>query len=195
MCIEEPLHVERVKSYLIEGQERAVLLDTGMGVGDLKTLVRSLTDRPVTVVQSHAHFDHIGGAHQFASECDILIHPAQAEALRLGVAPDRIRRGFSPEHLSGPLPTGKSVDDLTIPGVEPTGFLTGGQSLDLGGRTLEAIDAPGHCDGLLVLLDRDAGLLWSTDAVYAGPLYAQMPDSDLDAYRRTLEALAALAPS
>jgi glyoxylase-like metal-dependent hydrolase (beta-lactamase superfamily II) len=195
ICIEEPLHEERVKSYLIVGDERGVLLDTGMGVGDLKALVRSLTDRPLTVVQSHSHFDHIGGAHQFAGECEILVHPEQAEALRRGVGPERIRRGFAPEHLSGALPEGITVESLQVPGAEPTGFLTGGQTLDLGGRTLEAIDAPGHCRGLLALLDREAGMLWSTDAVYAGPLYAQMDDSDLDAYLRTMDALAALAPA
>ncbi|HEU5433347.1 MAG TPA: MBL fold metallo-hydrolase, partial [Thermomicrobiales bacterium] len=195
ICIEEPLHEERVKSYLIVGDERAVLLDTGMGVGDLKALVRSLTDRPLTVVQSHAHFDHIGGAHQFAGDCEILIHPEQADDLRRGVAPARIRRGFAPEHLSGPLPAGRTVESMTIPGVEPTGFLTGGETLDLGGRTLETIDAPGHCRGLLALLDRDAGALWSTDAVYAGPLYAQMDDSNLVAYQETMDALAALAPA
>jgi glyoxylase-like metal-dependent hydrolase (beta-lactamase superfamily II) len=194
-CIEEPLHDEQVKSYLIAGGERAVLLDTGMGVGNLKALVRTLTNLPLTVVQSHAHFDHIGSAHQFAGECEILVHPDQAEGLRRGVDPARLRRGFSPEHLSGPLPDGRTVESLRVPGVEPTGFLAGGQSLDLGGRTLETIDAPGHCKGLLALLDRDAGALWSTDAVYAGALYAQMPDSDLDAYRQSMDALAALAPT
>lgn len=194
-CIEEPLHEERVKSYLIVGDERAVLLDTGMGVGDLRALVTALTDRPIVVVQSHAHFDHIGGAHQFAGAGEILIHPDQADALRRGVDPARVRRWFAPEHLSGPLPAGRTVESLRIPGTEPTGLLTGGQTIELGGRTLEAIDAPGHCRGLLALLDRNAGALWSTDAVYAGPLYAQMDDSDLEAYVETLDALAALAPA
>ncbi|HEU0115913.1 MAG TPA: MBL fold metallo-hydrolase [Thermomicrobiales bacterium] len=194
-CVEEPRHDQQVKSYVIEGDERAVLLDTGMGVGDLNALVRALTERPVTVVQSHSHFDHIGGAHQFAGACEILVHPEQADALRRGVDPARVRRWFGPEQLYGPLPAGKTEDSLRIPGVEPTGFLTGGQTLDLGDRTLEVIDAPGHCRGLLALLDREAGALWSTDAVYAGPLYAQMDDSDLDVYVQTLDALAALAPA
>ena len=59
--IEEPLHSECVKSNLIVGRDRAVLIDTGMGVGDIRKLVMELTRLPVTVVQSHAHNDHIGG--------------------------------------------------------------------------------------------------------------------------------------
>lgn len=52
--IEEPLHEERVNSFLVVGSDRAVLIDTGKGVGDIRALVEGLTDRPVTVVNSHA---------------------------------------------------------------------------------------------------------------------------------------------
>ena len=51
-----------VYSYLVEGDERAVLLDTGCGLGDLKAYVESLTDKPYEVVLTHGHVDHAGGA-------------------------------------------------------------------------------------------------------------------------------------
>lgn len=51
--------------YLVEGSEKALLIDTGTGVGDLKGLAASLTDRPVLVVNTHAHPDHCAGNHQF----------------------------------------------------------------------------------------------------------------------------------
>ena len=60
--IEEPWHHEHVKSYLITGTKRAVLLDADMGIGNLRGVVRGLTRLPVTVVLSHAHWDHIGGS-------------------------------------------------------------------------------------------------------------------------------------
>ena len=194
-CIEEPLHTERVKSFLVVGSRRALLIDTGMGVGDLRLVVRELTDLPVTVVQSHAHFDHIGGTHQFAADCEVLAHPAQAGLLREGVGQERLRRAFAPESLLGPLPDGFSLAQFEVPGVEPSGFVGEGDRFDLGGRELEVLEAPGHGVGLLAFLDRERGVLWGTDAAYPGALYAQMDDSDLDAYRATMRRLADLAPT
>jgi glyoxylase-like metal-dependent hydrolase (beta-lactamase superfamily II) len=194
LTIEEPLHEERVKSYLIEGGRRAVLLDAGMGVGDLGALVAELTALPVTLVVSHAHWDHVGGCHAFVGRSEILVHPEQADRLAEGVPAERMRRRL-PEGLLGELPAGFDLDRAAIPPVQATGHLLGGETLDLGGRALEVIAAPGHAPGLLALLDRATGVLFSTDAAYAGALYAQFPDSDLDAYRATLATLAALAPS
>lgn len=80
--IEEPHHVERVKSHLIVGDHRAILLDSGMGIGNIRNVVESLTKLPVTVVNSHAHWDHVGGNHRFD---EILIHPAEADELPKGI--------------------------------------------------------------------------------------------------------------
>jgi len=56
---------EEVISYLILGEKRALLFDTGIGVGDIGTLVAALTDLPVSVLNSHTHYDHVGGNHYF----------------------------------------------------------------------------------------------------------------------------------
>src|SRR5829696_4830963 len=110
--IEEPLHAECVKSYLIVGEERAALIDTGMGVGDIAAVVRELTDKPVTVLLSHAHWDHIGGNTGFS---ELLIHRAEANTLPAGYPNERMQRWFAPEQLSGPLPPGVTVESLVIP--------------------------------------------------------------------------------
>src|SRR5688572_30741691 len=80
-AIEEPFHKERVKSYLVVGSGRAVLIDTGMGVGDISNVARSLTKLPVSVINSHAHWDHIGGNWRFS---EIAIHRSEAAALTMG---------------------------------------------------------------------------------------------------------------
>src|SRR5512136_2659357 len=62
----ESRHYEEVISYLIVGETRAVLLDTGMGIGNIRAEVERLTALPVVVVNSHSHYDHIGDNHRFA---------------------------------------------------------------------------------------------------------------------------------
>ena len=188
--IEEPYHVERVKSYLIEGSERAIVLDTGMGVGDLRGLVASLTDRPVFVVNSHAHWDHIGGNRQFD---EIWIHAAEASMLDAGVPNERLRRAFQPEFLTGPLPDGLDLTTLAFPPTPATGVLADGHVFDLGGRMLEVLHCPGHSPGGIALLDAASGALFSTDVAYAGALYVYDP-TDLATYHASLARLAELAP-
>jgi glyoxylase-like metal-dependent hydrolase (beta-lactamase superfamily II) len=190
VVIEESLHAERVKSYLIIGDHRAALIDTGMGVGDIAAVVRDLTDKPVTVLLSHAHWDHIGGNTGFS---DLHIHPAEADRLPAGYPNDRMQRWFAPEQLSGPLPAGLSVDSLIIPPSTATGFLHEGDIIDLGGRTLEVWHLPGHSPGGLVFIDRANGVLFSTDLAYQGYLYAYRGD-DLAIYRASLDRLATLTP-
>jgi glyoxylase-like metal-dependent hydrolase (beta-lactamase superfamily II) len=189
--IGEPLHAEDPKSFLVEGQERAVLIDTGTGVGDIGTLIRELTSLPVTVVTTHAHWDHVGGNRHFST---VLAPAASHAALSRGWSDARMARALAPSELSGPLPDGTDPERSGIPPLEPNGTVGEGDRLDLGGRTLEVLETPGHCPDLIVLLDRANGILFGTDAVYAAGLYAQSTESDLPTYLATLRRLVALIP-
>ena len=51
-------HWEEPHSYLLLGEERAVIIDTGLGVADIRKKVEQLTDLPVSVVTTHVHWDH-----------------------------------------------------------------------------------------------------------------------------------------
>ena len=191
VVIAEPLHAENVKSFLITGTERALLIDTGTGVGDLGRLVAELTDLPVTVVVSHAHWDHVGGNRHFA---DVRAPVGAHAALRYGWSDERMARVFAPDQLTGPLPGGTDPDHLGIPPMPHVGTVAEGEAFDLGDRALIVMAAPGHAPDLVVLLDRDNGILFGTDAAYADALYAQSDESDLNTYQQTLDRLAALAP-
>ena len=191
-AITEPFHAEHVRSHLILGRDRVLLIDTGMGIGDLRAVVDELTSLPLTVVNSHTHWDHIGSNWQFD---EIAVHRAEADRLPLGAPNERVRRAFAEDELSAPLPPGFDPKTATIRPSRATTLLSGGERFDLGGRELEIIHAPGHSPGGIVLLDRASGLLFSTDVAYAGPLYAFGEDADLAAYRQTLGLLADLAPS
>lgn len=188
--IGEPLHSEDVKSYLVEGRDAVAVIDTGMGVGDFAGLVARLSNRPPIVLQTHAHFDHIGASAAFSR---VMVHPSEAEDLAAGYPRDRFRRWLEPEHLSGPLPDGFSPAQAEIPGVGWAAPLVAGDLIDLGGRTIEVFHTPGHSAGGLTFLDREAKVMFPGDAVYEGPMFAFRPGSDSRDYRATLETLAELS--
>ena len=189
--IAEPGHHEDVKSFLIEGERDVAVLDTGMGVGDFAGLVRSLSQRDPLVIHSHAHFDHIGASAAFQR---VLVHESESGDLREGYPNDRFRRWFEPRYLNDiPLPAGFDPQTADIAGVEPSGFLRHGTTVDLGGRELEIYHTPGHSPGGISIFDPQSGALFPGDAVYLGPMFAFREGSDPVMYRESLRLLAELA--
>lgn len=150
-----------VRCFLIVGTERALLLDTGAGPRDLMGYVRSATDMPVTLVQSHGDGDHTANSALFS---EIFAHPAEHDVIL------RFRPG-----LAGRL--------------RPTGE---GDVFELGGRSLEVVEAPGHTPGSICLLDRENCVLYSGDTVSYGPVFLFGAHRDIRTYRRTLDKLWAL---
>ncbi|AGK98701.1 MBL fold metallo-hydrolase [Clostridium pasteurianum] len=63
-----------VRSFLIEGDKDALLIDTGVGDGNLKEYVEEITKLPVTVIFTHADGDHVGAAWQFERR---FMHPCE----------------------------------------------------------------------------------------------------------------------
>jgi glyoxylase-like metal-dependent hydrolase (beta-lactamase superfamily II) len=190
-AIYEPGHVEEVISYLVVGSSRAVLFDTGMGIGDMRALIERLTDRPVLVVNSHTHADHVGGNEQF-SRVAVLDHPLAIERLTRG-EPD-LSHLLEPGTLRRPMPFDLDVARFRRPPRPPARLLEDGEVIDLGDRQLEVLATPGHSADSLCLLDRGNRLLFTGDTLYPGPLYAHTEDADVDAYGLTAEALAVLEP-
>lgn len=188
--IAEPLHDEDVKSYLVEGRDAVAVIDTGMGVGGFRELVATLSDRMPIVLQTHAHFDHIGASAAFDR---VMVHPSEAESLAAGYPNERLRRWLSAQYLRGPLPAGCDPDTAAIAGVMGTAPLVAGDEIDLGGRTLEVFHTPGHSPGGLTFLDREAKVLFPGDAVYEGPMFAFRADSNPRDYRQSLRTIAELA--
>lgn len=152
--------------FLIEGTERALLIDCGMGIGDLKTALRRMTDKPITVVITHGHPDHTGHARQFP---EIWINPNDLHMPIPGEFSRRLEdiklialreKGRYPYHLDVDLR--EPGEDEPMPVIRE---LKEGMQFDLGGRILTAYDCPGHSPGQMVFLDETDRILFCGDAL------------------------------
>jgi glyoxylase-like metal-dependent hydrolase (beta-lactamase superfamily II) len=203
----EPPHVN---SYLISGSSEAVLFDTGMGISDIKTIVSGLTGLPIRVVNSHHHFDHIGGNQLFSGGA---IHEAGAELVQQAIPPEwlemameyieemlsqvpaferldrRYFRLLTADTTPRPLPPEFDPRDWRIVPTAPTQLLRDGDVLDLGGRKLHVIHTPGHTVDGICLFDDASGALFGGDTIMAGPIYTHLPTGDLGDLARSARRL------
>lgn len=191
-AIYEPFQWQEVISYLIVGTESAVLFDTGNGIGKINPIVGQLTDKPVRVLNSHSHFDHIGGNYEFVEILSIGTQFSRDKAK--GARGDHISMEVSQEALCKAPPAGVTPQNHHIRPYSISATIEDGDILDIGGRKLKVLRIPGHTDDAIALLDREAGLLWSGDSFYEGSIWLFFPETDLVAYRNSIARLAALAP-
>jgi glyoxylase-like metal-dependent hydrolase (beta-lactamase superfamily II) len=204
--VSEPGHVN---CFLVEGTERAVLIDTGLGIADIGSAARRLTDKPVLVVNTHSHSDHRGGNWRFA---DVAAHPLAAGTLtgpvggdqlagylevareqlaayqRAREADDRFFHLFTATTRPRPLP--EEASRWAVPGGPAPRPLTDGGRIGLGGRELTVLHTPGHSPDSLCLLDERAGLLFAGDTLITGDFWAHTPDTEIEVLAATLRRLA-----
>lgn len=188
LVIYEPYQFEEAISYLVLGTDRGVLVDTGTGIGNLRGLITELTDLPVSVVNTHTHWDHIGANHQFENIV-CFNHPECIGKLLEGVGNERLQPSITGDSIWKPLPKDLDPSSWEIPPVKPTGLCEDGDIIDLGERTLEVIYTPGHSPGSICLLDKKNRVLFTGDTFFPGPLYAYPEDVDIDDYRSSIDRL------
>jgi len=137
-----------VDMYLIEGSEKAMLIDAGESKSDLKGFIRRLTDKPVELLITHGHGDHAVGVYQFEK---VYMSHKDIDVLDL--------------FFKIKLDKSKVID------------LEGGEILELGGCRIEVIAFPGHTLGSVVLLDEERQLLFTSDGLGSGTLWMQLTHS------------------
>ena len=158
--------------YLIGGDERCLLMDTGWGIGGLKGLVASLSLLPLVVVNSHGHPDHAFGNGLFAE-----VHIHEADERFVNKPPSRETCNWIIENLlPKPLPQDFNPDAwaTSVPSLKK---IRDGHVFELGGRSLQVISVPGHTPGSVCLLDPEARLLFTGDTVLAGPIWLHLEES------------------
>lgn len=190
-AIYEPHQSEETIGYLITGENRAVLFDTGMGISDIKKVVTELTKLPIVVLNSHTHDDHVGGNWEFDT-----IYGMDTDFTRQNArgSRDDAQAEIAPGEICGTLPAGFDAKSYQTLPWKIMRYMHDGETIELGGRMIEVIATPGHTPDAISLLDRANGLLFTGDTYYPAPIWLFRPETDLDAYSRSIRRLAALEP-
>ena len=180
-AIGEPRYAQQTYSYLIAGHERAVLFDAGPGHRDIRAVAEALTDRPITFVPSHFHYDHVGNTITFEN-----VAVVDLPELRARASGDRLPLRWT-EHLG-------AAEGFDAPTLDVDAWLVPGSEIALGDRDLRVLHTPGHTEESISLLDLSNGWLFSGDFVYPGPLFAFLPNSGLGDYLAAAETVQQTAP-
>ena len=185
--IVEPYHYQETISHLIVGTERAILFDTGMGLLPIRPVVERITDLPVSVLNSHTHYDHVGGNSEFSSV--FAIDSDYTRANMAGFENSRIAADLGPEAFCDGPPASVDLAAFRTKPWAQSRYVKDGEILDLGGRRLEILHVPGHTPDSTALLDAENGMLFTGDTFYDAGLWLYVPESNLDDYDRALARL------
>lgn len=179
-----------VAEYLLTGDEKALLIDCGWGIGKIAETVAKLTRLPLTVINTHGHHDHTDGNYQFDN---VYINEGDVPLLKKSYSPaDRFQvlKRF-PEHTLPEDFSGKEWLHAPLRHFTP---FKGSMSFELGSRTVDVIETPGHTPGSICLYDHRERLLFAGDNILAGKTLLMLPDSlPLATYAKSVDKLAAMA--
>lgn len=167
--------------YLIKGRTQAALIDTGFGVGDLKTAVEAMIDTPCVVLLSHGHLDHVGGAAQFEN---VYLNAKDWELSAWHATLERRKRDV--QQIDADF-AARIPEQAWIP-TQEGGYLPleEGQVFDLGSVRISPVWVPGHTEGSMVFIIPEDRIAILGDACGEGTLIRQ---DMLQIYEKGLEHL------
>lgn len=175
-AIGEPLYHQQNWSYLLLGDDKSLLFDTGSFRRDITGVIDRLVPRRLTTLPSHMHYDHLGNIARFDT-----IAVADLAILR-----DCVIDGLLTPSDSLFLP--KSENNVA-PSFAVDEWLDIDSEIDLGGRALTVVHTPGHSPDSISLIEAGGRRMYAADFIYPGDLYAQVPGASLPDYLQTCETL------
>lgn len=186
--ISEYRHWEETHCYLLNGAEKSLLIDTGLGICNIYNEVLKLTDKPIVAVASHIHWDHIGGHEyfpEFYAHEDELNWLSGAFPLTMAQIKDMVVDRCD-------LPEGYDVNTYKFFQGRPARVLRDFDIIDIKDRCIEVLHTPGHSPGHMCFWEKERGYLFTGDLVYKDTLFAYFPSTDPNAYLKSIERLAEL---
>lgn len=193
----------RANCFLIIGSETDILVDSGMGVAPLRPLLKRLSSHPLIVFTTHTHLDHVGAHPEFA-DCEILVHPIEAERLRRPGEKGLRHPELAAEQIEALRRSGIELSEFMVDAipssdydleaydrgpVEPTRLVDEGDVVETGDRRFEVLHLPGHSPGSIALWDSATGSLYAGDSIYDGVLIDTGPGACVTSYLSTMDRL------
>lgn len=176
----EPRHYENTIINLVIGRDKAALIDTGCGIGNLRKVVEEVTNKPVMVINTHTHTDHLGSNSQF-SEIAMFDHPLSHQVAEKGVSHKTMQTEILAENLViKPWPRGFDYDGSSLPPFKVSRWLMDGDRINLGNRDLEVLHTPGEAADHICLLDRTERMLFCGDILLHGPVWTHLEGGNLE---------------
>ncbi len=186
-----------VNAFAAAGNERAAVIDTCCGYGNIREIAEKITSRPLIVILTHKHPDHAGGIFHFR-DCPVYMNGLDKDLVFPGMGFDNAFRKMYLD-TRGPLRCPDVMKDVysLIPESEPDMTFSfthaeDGMRIDLGGRVLEVIHTPGHTDGSISLLDEDNRILFSGDTVNKSIILMRQKNNSpvlIERFHNTLEKI------
>lgn len=173
--------------YLLVGEEKALLIDCGYGIIDLKKIIGEITDKPVICICTHGHHDHVMGVCQLG---DCYIHSVDAEIFSFNTCEPLLKmystknvlkkhlisdgfEDFAKEWVNKKYPLPKFLDDIPY--------------FDLGNRKVSWRRIPGHTQGSIAVYDEKYSAIFDSDGATRGVWIYLFESSSLSDYIRMLE--------
>jgi hydroxyacylglutathione hydrolase len=170
--------------YLVEGSKKAMLVDTGMGFGDLSAKVKELTQLPLMVVNTHGHPDHAGGNPNFEE----VWFPAKDLAIMQNMCTDDYRlRDLKAFHVENPARYQQLLSGMISNKPVRLRTLSPNQVIDLGDREFKVIAIPGHTPGSIGLINSAEKNFFTGDSIVQTPVWLYLRHSlPFTLYRQSL---------
>ena len=191
----------RCNIWHIRGRDRDLLIDTGMGIASLAQAAKDLFEKQLSVVLTHTHVDHAGGAHEFDT---CLVHQSEFDIISSASEQLPLETSLWPKDILAMMEEDGPLGDYVITAIpsatfepkayrlkpaKPISVIGEGDRVDLGDRSFEVLHLPGHTPGSIGLWEESTGTLFSGDAVYDAQLLDELPGSDKEVYLKTMERL------
>lgn len=187
--ISEYKHYEKTHCYLVMGNQRAALIDTGLGISNIHKDISEITRLPILVITTHVHWDHIGGHKYFKN---FAVHQNDIPwicdefPLPLSVVKHEILK------CNDNLPNDFNIESYKTFKGNPTVVLKDNDVISLGDRELKVIHTPGHSPGHICIFEEKTGYLFTGDLVYKGKIDVSYESTDPSKYMKSIEKVSRL---
>ena len=181
--ISEYKHREETHCYLLLGRDKALLIDTGLGVANIKEVVNKITNLPIMVVTTHVHWDHIGG-HALFEHFGVFENEKEWIHNRFPLPLDVVKSNLMDETCD--FPKEFELEKYEVFQGVPQRLLFDNDEIDLGERKARVIHTPGHSPGHCCFYEEERKYLYSGDLIYKGCLDMFYPSTDPELFMQSI---------